>query len=209
LSDLPERLLDAKVLTALDGLVEIGSVEAGSTMLRGECVETKPKWNGRSPAAPGYRPLVAYLPEIVSAGWHVRLTERGQVEAARTSDPKRKRRRSTPHKLTPIQQRTMEVVVECKGSYAKAARRLHKDRSTVKQAWEAACRILGLDPVTYGKAGGKTGTYLRDRRGQDDVADIDDQRLDADDQAIDSEDQEIADVLRDERQDQRRRYRKR
>lgn len=184
LTEIPERLLDAKLLTTLDGSVEIGYSETGLSSSRGKYVEVV-RWFWRSPAAPGYAPLRTHLPEIVSAGWHIRLTVTGQVEAARTSTPKRKRRRSSPQELTEIQRKTVEVVGDCKGNISKAARRLRKDRKTVAEAYKTAFRKLGKEPIKYG-----IKTFVRDRRGQDDVSDIDDQRRDVD-------------------EDQQRRYRRR
>jgi hypothetical protein len=113
------------------------------------------------------------------------------AEAARSSGdktPRRPRKKLAPRKLTEIQRKTLEVVAECKGNVAKAAGRLGKDPKTVKEAYRTALLKLGKEPTTYGKV--NTGTYFRDKRGQDDVADIDDQRRESND-------------------DQRRRYRKR
>lgn len=113
-----------------------------------------------------------------------------ETQPIKPAEPKRKRRKAAPHGLTPIQQKTMEVVVECQGNISKAAKRLGgKHPSTVKQAWSTACGILGKDPITYGR-GSESATFLRDSRGQDDVADIDDQ-------------------LRDSDEDQRRKFRRR
>lgn len=134
------------------------------------------------------RTLAVAIRKEIQRAERVALKLTPHQDQHRANSRRRRSRRSSPKKLTEIQRKTLEVVGDCKGNKSKAAKRLGKDRKTVVEAYEAALRILGLDPVTYGKTNKRT--YYRDSRGQDDVADIDDQRRDVD-------------------QDQQRRYRKR
>jgi predicted DNA-binding protein (UPF0251 family) len=75
--------------------------------------------------------------------------------------------------LTSNQAETVQIVGECKGNIAEAARRLGRNRKTVEETYRAAMTKLGKTVVRS-----KTRTHLfsRDRRGQEDVADGDDQR---------------------------------
>ena len=73
--------------------------------------------------------------------------------------------------LTPRQVEVMQIVAECKGDLAEAARRLGLDRKTVMQHYTAAEKKLGKAAVKHA-----TCALPRDRRGQAHVAEGDDRR---------------------------------
>jgi DNA-binding CsgD family transcriptional regulator len=103
---------------------------------------------------------------------------RSQDGASRppASKPKRTRRPSRarkPRPLTPRQTEVVQIVGECKGDIAEAARRLGKNRKTVEEAYRAGMTKLGKT-VYHSK--GKTRLLARDRRGQENISEGDDQR---------------------------------
>jgi hypothetical protein len=91
--------------------------------------------------------------------------------------PKRRRKFGTqkPRPLTTRQVEVVEIVGECRGNVAEAARRLGRDRKTIEETYRAALAKLGKS-VYWNR--NKTRLLTRDCRGQEDVADIDDQRRD-------------------------------
>jgi hypothetical protein len=96
-------------------------------------------------------------------------------KAARTSGRARTKPKPRPRvsiSLTPKQRKALEVVGECKGNISEAARRLDRDRKTVKQHYEAGMRKLGQS----GDIDTKTVSIKSDRRGQLDVTREDDRR---------------------------------
>ncbi len=136
----------------------------------------------------------------------IRAAAKRAVAGEQPSKTRTRRRNRDSGPLTKIQQKTMEVVVECKGNLSKAAEKMNKDRTTVKQSWEEACKKLGKDPITYGK-GPRQTTFLRDRRNQEDMADIDDQRFDAGEYGEELD--EFEDAHQEDLEKQRRRHRRR
>jgi hypothetical protein len=87
---------------------------------------------------------------------------------------KRIRRQSKPREPRPLTAKEVEavqIVGECKGNIAEAARRLGKDRKTVDEAYKSGLGKLGKEPVKRG-----TQTLPRDRRGQTYLAADDDRR---------------------------------
>lgn len=129
---------------------------------------------------------------------HVRVTAAGRTELARLrmnlaasvqpatagdakpeaagggtrSRQRRNRRHVEQAGLTLLQTEAVQIVGACKGNIAEAARRLGKDRKTVKQHYEAGLRKLGR--AAPGKP--KTQRLATDRRGQ--VSESHDRRLD-------------------------------
>ena len=90
--------------------------------------------------------------------------------------PKRARRPSKPRKprpLTPRQAEVIQIVGECKGSIAEAAKRLGRDRKTVEEAYRAGMAKLGK---TVYRSRDKTRLLPRDKRGQEAVSQEDDLR---------------------------------
>lgn len=77
------------------------------------------------------------------------LTDAGRGESALHAEggstPKKRRRRRGPdvQKLTVKQRVAIEIVADCQGDFAKAARRLGKDRKTVKQHYDAGMKKMG------------------------------------------------------------------
>ncbi len=135
---------------------------------------------------PGRRTLWAILPNVAKVsvaamdfllapetGKEV-LTEAPPPAKAATPHIKKRRRSGAaekPRPLTPPQAEAIQIVGECKGNMAEAARRLGKDRKTLDQAYRAGLTKLGKQPVRYG-----TRTLYRDRRGQENIAKSDDRR---------------------------------
>jgi hypothetical protein len=92
---------------------------------------------------------------------------------------RKRRRRATAGKrksrsLTSRQTEVVQIVGECKGNLAEAARRLGRDRKTVEETYRVALAKLGKEPVKHGER-----LLFRDRRGQADASDIDDERRDS------------------------------
>ena len=85
---------------------------------------------------------------------------------------RRKKRSSDKVKpLTPRQSEAIQIVGECKGNFADAARRMGLDRTTVKQHYDAGMKKLGRKPIQHG-----TQSVPFDRRGQVHLSPDDDQR---------------------------------
>jgi len=84
----------------------------------------------------------------------------------------KRRKSSIESSLTGKQLEAMQIVGECKGDLAEAARRMGKDRSTIKQHYDAATAKLGKRPVKH-----STKRHATDRRGQADIATDADKRL--------------------------------
>lgn len=85
-----------------------------------------------------------------------------------------KRRAAKPRKPRPLTARQAEVVQvvgECKGNVALAARRLGRDRKTIEQSYRTALTTLGKVAVKHGER-----LFPRDRRGQAALSDSDDKR---------------------------------
>jgi hypothetical protein len=93
--------------------------------------------------------------------------------ALKPDKPKRRTPRppTEPRELTKKQAEAVQVVGECKGSIADAARRLARDPKTVRQHYNAAMEKMGRKVV---KAA--TKPTPTDRRGQEKLADGDDRR---------------------------------
>ena len=106
-------------------------------------------------------------------GWAALLAP--MAPAAVPASPGPKRRRATkPGKVCPLtgcQAETVQIVGECKGDIAAAARRLGKNRKTVEESYKVGLTKLGKAAVKH-----KTHLFARDRRGQADVTDGDDLR---------------------------------
>jgi predicted DNA-binding protein (UPF0251 family) len=86
----------------------------------------------------------------------------------------RRRRRMTdapPRPLTAKQTEAVQIVGECKGNLAEAARRLGIDRATLKERYEAASEKLGKRAVKHA-----TKSLPTDRRGQENLSRYDDRR---------------------------------
>jgi hypothetical protein len=95
--------------------------------------------------------------------------ESSEVAIPKTSEVKsaakkpRKRRQSDPRPLTPIQAEAVQIVGECQGDIAKAARHLGKDRKTVEQNYEAGMAKLAATGSSDNKRKpGGLPTGLRD-----------------------------------------------
>lgn len=102
-----------------------------------------------------------------------KLETEAAVPAARAKRAENRRRRpplaSKVRPLTAKQTEALQIVGECKGSYADAAKRMGLNRKTVKQHYEVACRKMG-----YSVSKTKTLSIPLDRRGQENVAGPDD-----------------------------------
>jgi hypothetical protein len=100
-----------------------------------------------------------------------RLTEiAGEIEdvlpvlATKQARRASRKRRPAVKQMTPTQALTFQMVAECEGNIAKAARLLGKDRKTVAQSYEE-----GLAKVGRGTAKAATKRLSRDKRGQVEV----------------------------------------
>ena len=94
----------------------------------------------------------------------------------RARPAKRKRRPGKPQKprpLTALQTEAVQIVCECKGNVAKAAKQIGKDRKTVEKAYRAGLGKLGK---TAYLSRDKTRLLPRDKRGVDAVSEEDDRR---------------------------------
>jgi len=129
------------------------------------------------PPPPMPAPLPGKVPHIQEALAAADVLLRWCYEAEAKGKPaKAKRtRRGTrdrkPRPLTPRQTEVVQIVGECRGDIAKAAKRLGLHRKTVAEAYRAGLKKLGKVAVTHG-----TRLYSRDRRGQADISDADDMR---------------------------------
>lgn len=85
-----------------------------------------------------------------------------------------KRRQSDLRPLTTKQTEAIQIVGECSGDIAKAAKRLGKDRKTVKQHYDAGMAKVGQAAVVDNKP--KPGSLPTGSRGDDEVTGDDDRR---------------------------------
>jgi hypothetical protein len=86
--------------------------------------------------------------------------------------PRRRRRPPLDPKIRPVtpkQTEAVQIVGECQGNLAAAARKLGIDRKTLKERYDAACKKLGIAATKH-----RTRALPKDRRGQEDVAAGDD-----------------------------------
>lgn len=103
-----------------------------------------------------------------------RMVEFLQEVKQREAKPKPKRRRASdkPRKPRPPTQRQLEaiqIVGECRGNVAEAARRLGKDRKTVEEAYRTGMAKAGKEVFWQNKKT-KTRLLIRDKRGQETVS---------------------------------------
>jgi DNA-binding CsgD family transcriptional regulator len=92
--------------------------------------------------------------------------------ASRKRHPRRRKRPPTTGRpLSEKQIEAMQIVGDCKGNLAEAARRLGKDPKTVRQHYNAALRKLGKAAVKHA-----TRALPSDRRGQVNLSADDDRR---------------------------------
>jgi hypothetical protein len=106
--------------------------------------------------------------------WSGRILD--SAEAAQLLPATRKRRAGKPPKPRPLTARQTEVIQivgNCNGNIAKAAKRLGLNRKTVDEAYRAGMGKLGKTVVT---SRDKTRLLARDRRGQCDLSEDDDKR---------------------------------
>jgi hypothetical protein len=105
--------------------------------------------------------------------------ERLQQETVPIGRRRRKRggKPRKPMPLTPRQTEVAQIMGECRGNVAEAARRLRRDRKTIEGTYRAAMGKLGK---TAYLSKDKTRLLTRDRRGQYDVAEEDDKRRNID-----------------------------
>lgn len=90
--------------------------------------------------------------------------------------PKRTRRPSKSRKSRPLtvwQTEVVQIVGECKGNIAEAARQLGKNRKTIEEAYRAGMGKLGK---TIYRSKDKTRLLPRDKRGQEAVSEDEDLR---------------------------------
>lgn len=122
---------------------------------------------------------VKYLAVPLQTGSDVTL-EASCKKTKPAGKAKRKRRPSDKRAaLTEKQSLVMQIVGEYEGNITKAAKKLNRDGSTVKQHYEAALKKLGRAGVKIlGRNVAKhtTGPLANDRRGQPNIAENDDKR---------------------------------
>lgn len=93
-------------------------------------------------------------------------------KGGKSDQPKPKRRRRTgKKKLSARQLQAAQLYGECKGNMAEVARQMRVCSKTARQHYQAALRRLGRVAVKH-----LTGRLPTDRRGQENVADGDDER---------------------------------
>ena len=93
----------------------------------------------------------------------------GTTPAAATAKPKARRRGTVsgkPKPLTPRQAEAVQIVGECRGVIAEAARRLGRDPKTIAQTYKIAMGKLGKSVV---RSTDKTRIFPRDQRGNETV----------------------------------------
>lgn len=90
------------------------------------------------------------------------------IDRRKPAKPK-KRPRTSPRKTTPKQLEAIQMVGECKGNFAEAARKLSKDPKTIRQLYKAGLRNAGDLAATL-KSTPKKQRLPTDRRGQISVA---------------------------------------
>ncbi len=100
-------------------------------------------------------------------------TERLPTEVSPTNGPKRKRHRASGkiQPLTAKQLEAVQIVGECRGNIAEAAKRLGKARKTVEQHYKTGMEKLGASAPRHG-----TQRLPADRRGQENLCAADDRR---------------------------------
>jgi hypothetical protein len=109
-----------------------------------------------------------------------RQADQGQTQNEAGNGHKKRPIRRRPgtvkklRRLTIPQTEAVQIVGECKGNIAEAARRLGKNRKTVEEAYKAGLKKLGKQAV---RSRDKTRLFARDRRGQDCISEDDDRRL--------------------------------
>jgi predicted DNA-binding protein (UPF0251 family) len=99
-------------------------------------------------------------PEHAVAGRETRVRGKGRG--------RRRRMRQEPRPLTPKQTEAMQIVGECEGDLAEAARKVGICRKSLAERYSAALKKIGLTAAQYLKP--KTVSLPRDRRGQVAVA---------------------------------------
>ncbi len=92
-------------------------------------------------------PVIKMLDGVIPRAirWKVDMATLRALAGAGSEQPKKRRRRrqSETKPLTAKQREAVEIVAECKGDIAEAARRLGKDRKTVEQHYKAGLEKLG------------------------------------------------------------------
>ncbi len=118
--------------------------------------------------------VAAVLSEIKAAILRLDYAPDAQAQGAAPRAAKRRRRppvEKTIPALTARQTETLQIVGECKGSFAEAGRRMKRDRKTVKQHYDAALakmKALGLRTPER-KLKPAAGYLPENRRGQVDA----------------------------------------
>lgn len=97
--------------------------------------------------------------------------EKGKPKGQEPRAKQKNKRRVIPKHLTPKQIEAAQMVGECNGNIAEAARKLKRDRKTVKQHYDMALVKMGRVAVKH-----VTRSLPADRRGQADIADGGDRR---------------------------------
>ena len=135
-------------------------------------------WDGKWTIAKISPYIVGYLDRIRDANRPEAAVEAPAAKPGK-KQPIRRRKGTTPkpRPLTPRQAEVIQVVGECKGNLAESARRLGRDRKTIKETYQAGMEKLGKNVIHQKK---KDRLIARDRRGAFDVSDIDDERREAD-----------------------------
>jgi len=105
------------------------------------------------------------------------LREFSKAFGGKATAKKRNRARNKPKKFRPLtarQTETAQIVAQCNGNIAEAARRLGKDRKTVVESYKAAMAKIGMEAV---RSRDKTCLLPRDKRGNVTISSDDDRRL--------------------------------
>jgi DNA-binding CsgD family transcriptional regulator len=118
--------------------------------------------------------IVAEKIDVPDTGWGTDF----KVKPSQTfGAPQKLRRRAgkprKPSGLTDRQIEIVQIVGECKGNIALAARKLGRDRKTIDEVYRAGMAKLGK---TIYRSIDKTRLLVRDRRGQETVSEADDLR---------------------------------
>lgn len=139
---------------------------------RGVEICRRAKWTDHDKVNELIRPLEVFL-KLLLARIEDKLNAMSAPKGG-PGTPRKRRRRKTdaaPRPLTPKQTEVVQIVGECKGNLAEAARRLGIDRATVEEYYEAANKKLGKQAVKHA-----TRNLPTDKRGQDNLSSDDDQR---------------------------------